>query len=238
MMPDKHTLANNTARWLGDQPGQVRPDALLASLDQLLAAGPDEAETELAQTRLWDKLEEASEEVIYYDCLPSTPVGPLYLAASQEGLLALSYTDSELDFIDWLKDYTGAEVRRDIGHLAEAVQQVRQYLAGDRLHFVLPLDLRFMTDFQRRVLTTVARVPPGQVTTYGDLARRIQRPKGARAVGQALGHNPIPIVLPCHRVLAADGDLTGYSGRGGIETKRYLLTLEGVDLDAGQLPLF
>jgi methylated-DNA-[protein]-cysteine S-methyltransferase len=76
------------------------------------------------------------------------------------------------------------------------------------------------------------------VTTYGDLARRIQRPKGARAVGQALGSNPIPIVLPCHRVLASDGGLVGYSGRGGIKTKRFLLTLEGVDLDAGQLPLF
>ena len=161
-----------------------------------------------------------------------------YLAASQQGLLALSFSDSELDFIDWLKDYTGAEVRRDIGRLAEAAEQVRQYLAGDRLQFVLPLDLRFLTDFQRRVLTSVANVPAGQVTTYGDLARRIQRPRGARAVGQALGSNPIPIVLPCHRVLASDGGLVGYSGRGGIKTKRFLLTLEGVDLDAGQLPLF
>jgi methylated-DNA-[protein]-cysteine S-methyltransferase len=237
-MPDKYILDDNTARWLGDQPGEVQPDILLESLDQLMAAGPDDAESELAQSRLWDKLEESGDEVIYYDCLPATPVGPLYLAASQEGLLALSYSDSELDFLDWLKSYTGAEVRRDPGRLAEAAQQVRQYLAGDRHQFVLELDLRFMTSFQRRVLTTVARVPAGQVTTYGDLARRIQRPDSARAVGQALGHNPIPIVLPCHRVLASDGGLGGYSGRGGIETKRYLLALEGVDLDAGQLPLF
>ena len=133
----------------------------------------------------------------------------------------------------WRSYHDAATERR----LAEAAQQLRQYLAGDRHQFVLPLDLRFMSDFQRRVLTTVARVPAGQVTTYGDLARRIQRPKSSRAVGQALGHNPIPIVLPCHRVLAADGELGGYSGRGGIETKRYLLALEGVDLDAGQLPL-
>jgi methylated-DNA-[protein]-cysteine S-methyltransferase len=211
---------------------------LFESLDRLLAAEPDPSEAELAQSRLWEKLEETTDEVVYYDCLPDTSVGPLYLAASLEGLLAVSYSDSELEFIDWLKDYTGAQVQRDPGRLAEAAQQVRQYLAGERHQFVLPLDLRFMTEFQRRVLTTVARVPPGQVTTYGDLARRIQRPQGARAVGQALGHNPIPIVLPCHRVLASDGDLTGYSGRGGIETKRYLLSLEGVDLAAGQLPLF
>jgi methylated-DNA-[protein]-cysteine S-methyltransferase len=237
-MPNNHTMDNNTARWLGDQPGKVRSDELFKSLDQLLAAEPTEAETGLAQSRLWDKLEEAGKEVIYYDRMPSTPIGPLYLAASQQGLIALSFRDSELDFVDWLKDYTGAEVRRDIGQLAEAAEQVRQYLAGDRLQFVLPLDLRFLTNFQRRVLTSVANVPAGQVTTYGDLARRIQRPKGARAVGQALGSNPIPIVLPCHRVLAADGGLVGYSGRGGIKTKRFLLTLEGVDLDAGQLPLF
>lgn len=237
-MSDKHTFDDNAARWLGDEPGQVGSDELLESLDLFFAAEPGETETELAQTRLWDKLEEAEHETVYYDCLPSTPVGPLYLAASGQGLLALSFSDSELEFVDWLKDYTGAEVRRDVGRLAEAIHQVRQYLAGDRQQFVLPLDLRFMTDFQRRVLTTVANVPAGQVTTYGDLARRVQRPKGARAVGQALGHNPIPIVLPCHRVLAADGGLVGYSGRGGIETKRYLLALEGVDLDAGQLPLF
>jgi methylated-DNA-[protein]-cysteine S-methyltransferase len=237
-MPNNHPMDNNTARWLGDQPGPVKSDELFKSLDQLFAAEPSEAETGLAQSRLWDKLEESGKEVIYYDCLPSTPVGPLYLAASQQGLVALSFSDSELDFIDWLKDYTGAEVRRDIGQLAEAAEQVRQYLAGDRLQFVMPLDLRFLTNFQRRVLTSVANVPAGQVTTYGDLARRIQRPKGARAVGQALGSNPIPIVLPCHRVLAADGGLVGYSGRGGIKTKRFLLTLEGVDLDAGQLPLF
>ena len=237
-MPNNHSIENNTARWLGDQPGPVKSDELFKSLDQLLAAEPTDAENGLAQSRLWDKLEEAGKEVIYFDFLPSTPVGPLYLAASQQGLVALSFSDSELDFIDWLKDYTGAEVRRDIGQLAEAAEQVRQYLAGDRLQFVLPLDLRFLTNFQRRVLTSVANVPAGQVTTYGDLARRIQRPKGARAVGQALGSNPIPIVLPCHRVLAADGGLVGYSGRGGIKTKRFLLTLEGVDLDAGQLPLF
>jgi methylated-DNA-[protein]-cysteine S-methyltransferase len=237
-MPAKYSLDDNTARWLGDQPGPVQSDVLFESLDRLLAAEPDPSEAELAQSRLWEKLEETADEVVYYDCLPDTPVGPLYLAASLEGLLAVSYSDSELEFIDWLKDYTGAQVQRDPGRLAEAAQQVRQYLAGERHQFVLPLDLRFMTEFQRRVLTTVARVPPGQVTTYGDLARRIQRPQGARAVGQALGHNPIPIVLPCHRVLASDGDLTGYSGRGGIETKRYLLSLEGVDLAAGQLPLF
>jgi len=234
-MPNEKSSELNDARWLGDEPGHHEADDLLEMLDQVLSAKPTEAETERAQSSLQETLESAW---VFYDCLPSTPIGPLYLAASSHGLLALSFGDSELDFIDWLRGYTQSEVRRDAGRLAEPIRQVREYLAGKRRQFDLPLDLRFMTDFQRRVLTTVAGVPAGQVTTYGDLARRIERPKGARAVGQALGSNPIPIVLPCHRVLAADGGLGGYSGRGGIKTKRYLLTLEGVDLDAGQLPLF
>lgn len=237
-MQDKFSKDENTARWLGDQPGPVEGDELLESLDQLLAGEPSDLETQRAQTNLWEALRASVKDVVYYDCLPSTAVGALYLAASQQGLLALSFTDSELDFIDWLKSYTQSEVRRDASQLAEPLRQVREYLAGNRRRFDLPLDLRFMTDFQRRVLTTVADVPAGQVTTYGDLARRIERPKGARAVGQALGSNPMPIVLPCHRVLAADGGLGGYSGRGGTDTKRYLLALEGVDLDSGQLPLF
>ncbi len=237
-MQDELSLDENTARWLGDEAGPVEGDELLESLDQLLAGEPSKLETRHAQTRLNKALKAIGKEVVYYDCLPSTPVGPLYLAASQQGLLALSFTDSELDFVDWLKGYTNSEVRRDSSRLADPARQVREYLAGNRQLFDLPLDLRFMTDFQRRVLTTVAGVPTGHVTTYGDLARRIDRPKGARAVGRALGSNPIPIVLPCHRVLAADGGLGGYSGRGGIETKRYLLALEGVDLNAEQLPLF
>ena len=237
-MSNNPSVDSNAARWLGDEPGQPESDELLETLDQVLAGAPSEAEIEHAQFRLRETLEPDESNWVFYDCLPSTPVGPLYLAASQHGLVALSISDSELDFVDWLKGYTHSEVRRHAGRLAEPMRQVREYLAGDRRQFDLPLDLRFMTDFQRRVLTTVAGVPAGQVTTYGDLARRIERPKGARAVGQALGSNPIPIVLPCHRVLAADGGLGGYSGRGGTKTKRYLLTLEGVDLDAGQLPLF
>jgi methylated-DNA-[protein]-cysteine S-methyltransferase len=87
-----------------------------------------------------------------------------------------------------------------------------------------------LTTFQRKVLLTVAEVPRGEFTTYAELAKRIGQPKAARAVGQALGSNPMPLVLPCHRVLASDGSMGGYSGRGGVKTKEKLLRLEGARL--------
>ena len=84
-----------------------------------------------------------------------------------------------------------------------------------------------MTPFQRIVLDAIQKVPSGETISYGGLARRIGKPGAARAVGRALGSNPIPIIIPCHRALAADGSLGGYSGRGGVRTKQALLTLEG-----------
>jgi methylated-DNA-[protein]-cysteine S-methyltransferase len=105
---------------------------------------------------------------------------------------------------------------------------VGQYLAGRRQAFDLPVDLSAVTSFQREVLLAACQIPRGQVRTYAEVARQIGRPKAARAVGQALASNPVPIVVPCHRVLAADGSLRGYTGGGGLRTKRRLLTLEGV----------
>ncbi len=84
-----------------------------------------------------------------------------------------------------------------------------------------------LTPFQKAVLSAISQVPAGETTSYGGLARRIGKPGAARAVGRALGSNPIPIIIPCHRALAADGSLGGYSGRGGVQTKQALLALEG-----------
>jgi O-6-methylguanine DNA methyltransferase len=106
------------------------------------------------------------------------------------------------------------------------------YLEGRRADFDLPLDLTGLTVFQRLVLLAVVGVPRGKVATYAEIARKIDRPRAARAVGQALRRNPIPIVIPCHRVLASDGGLGGYTGRGGLRTKKQLLSLEGVRLGA------
>jgi methylated-DNA-[protein]-cysteine S-methyltransferase len=124
----------------------------------------------------------------------------------------------------------GSPVLRSQERVEAVAGQIGQYLDGSRQSFELEVDLSTVTPFQRRVLEAATRVPAGVVATYGEIARRIGKPRAARAVGQALARNPVPIVVPCHRVVAADGSLTGYSGRGGIETKAQLLRLEGAAL--------
>ena len=116
---------------------------------------------------------------------------------------------------------------RDPEQVQPVAEQIQRYLAGEQQSIDTPIDMSGMTSFQRLVLGAVRRVPRGKYVTYGELAARIGRPRAARAVGRALGSNPIPIVIPCHRVLASDGSLGGYSGRGGVRTKRALLQLEG-----------
>jgi methylated-DNA-[protein]-cysteine S-methyltransferase len=113
--------------------------------------------------------------------------------------------------------------------LRRAVTELNEYFDGERQAFDMPLDLEAATDFQREVYRHLMGVAYGHVTTYGELATAIGRPELARAVGQAVGANPVPIVIPCHRVIAAEGRLGGFSG--GLETKVALLRLEGVSVD-------
>ncbi len=107
-----------------------------------------------------------------------------------------------------------------------ARRELDEYFAGKRRAFDLALDLRGQPEFSIRVLGELARIPFGATTTYGELADRAGSPKGARAVGLVMNRNPIPIVLPCHRVVGANGSLTGYAG--GLHVKEHLLRLEGV----------
>lgn len=113
--------------------------------------------------------------------------------------------------------------------LRNAVDQLEEYLGRRRRIFDLPLDLDSATDFQRDVYAELVKVPHGRVTTYGELAESVGRVELARAVGQAVGANPIPIVIPCHRVVAADSRLGGFSG--GLPAKAALLRLENVDVE-------
>lgn len=121
--------------------------------------------------------------------------------------------------------------RRDDDAFGRAQEQLRDYFEGTRREFDLPLDLRG-TDFQLTVWRELARIPFGETISYGELARRIGQPAASRAVGAANGANPIPIVIPCHRVIGANGGLTGFGG--GIETKKWLLALERPDLADNQ----
>jgi methylated-DNA-[protein]-cysteine S-methyltransferase len=157
--------------------------------------------------------------------LHDTPLGTLFLAGTEQGLCRIVYdadTEQELDF---LARTFGIRVLRSSLPVDDARRQLDEYFEQKRTAFDLALDLRLLADFNRRVLGELVRVPYGEVVTYGELAARAARPRAARAVGTVMNRNPIPIVLPCHRVIGADGKLVGYGG--GLDRKEALLRLEG-----------
>jgi len=157
-----------------------------------------------------------------------TPVGTLVLAATRRGLVRVSYTDDEDDF-----EATLAQLARSVsprilavpGRLDQTRRELDEYFAGARTRFELPLDWRLTQGFGRRVLRSTARIPFGSVSTYAHVAAEADSPRGSRAAGNALGANPLPIVVPCHRVLRSGGALGGYGG--GVERKLTLLAIEG-----------
>jgi methylated-DNA-[protein]-cysteine S-methyltransferase len=146
-----------------------------------------------------------------------SPVGPLLLAGDERGLRFVSFASSrraKFPQRDW---------QEDKAPFAEAIRQLQSYFDGKLRNFDLPLVLEG-TEFQLNVWHSLRTIPYGETISYGELARRIGDPKGARAVGLANGCNPIPIIVPCHRVIGSNGDLTGFGG--GLPIKRKLLALE------------
>jgi methylated-DNA-[protein]-cysteine S-methyltransferase len=159
---------------------------------------------------------------VRYDVVES-PVGELFVAATDRGLCRISYTVDGTD--EQLARVFGLRVLRT--PLDDVRRELDEYFEGRRQDFDLPLDLR-VAPFHEDVLHELARVPFGHTETYGALAAKVGRPKAARAVGTVMNRNPIPIVLPCHRIVGSNGSLTGYAG--GLHVKRALLELEGVIL--------
>ncbi len=202
---------------------------VLKALNAVYAA-PGEQMTKQAQIKLRRALMAAQGKMVYYGYAPRTRVGPLFVAVNDRGLVALDFGLSEQAFVARVVQRTKATVIRSDDQAAEALKQVQDYLDGKRTTFDLPLDMSRMSEFQRRVLSIALKIPRGKYLTYGEVAKAIGKPQASRAVGQALGHNPVPIVIPCHRVLGSDGSLHGYSGGGGIKTKAWLLRLEGASL--------
>jgi methylated-DNA-[protein]-cysteine S-methyltransferase len=156
---------------------------------------------------------------VRYDLIAS-PVGELFVAATDRGLCRISYWPEGME--ESLAKTFGVRVLRS--PLDAVRRELDEYFEGTRTTFDMPLDLR-VAPFYADVLAELARVPYGMTETYGALAKKVGRPKAARAVGTVMNRNPIPIVLPCHRIVGANGALTGYAG--GLDVKRTLLRLEG-----------
>ncbi len=157
-----------------------------------------------------------------YYCYLDSPIGDLLLAGDESALGLIGFPqgkmrhDPESDWIFNEKPFAAAR------------QQLAEYFAGERKDFDLPLQLSG-TEFQVQVLEELQKIPYGETTSYGDIATRIGRPKAVRAVGAANGRNPLPIVIPCHRVIGSSGDLTGFGG--GLDLKEALLRLEAENSD-------
>ena len=152
-----------------------------------------------------------------YYCYLSTPIGELLLAGEDEALSMIGFPKGSMrrdPEPDWIYNEKP---------LAKARQQLEEYFAGARKDFDLPLKLNG-TEFQVNVLKALLKIPYGETVSYGEIAKRIGKPRAMRAVGAANGRNPIPIVVPCHRVIGSSGDLTGFGG--GLDTKEALLRLE------------
>jgi len=145
-----------------------------------------------------------------------SPIGPITLTASQVGIRSVQFLKSENDLAFSINTL-----------LVTAQTQILAYLAGTRKSFSLEFDLADIHGFQQDVLAVISDITFGEILPYGQVATLIRKPIAARAVGSALARNPLPILIPCHRVVAADGHLTGYLGQKGIETKKWLLELEG-----------
>ncbi len=161
---------------------------------------------------------------IVWDEWPS-PLGPLYVAATRQGVCSVEFGVSRDGFLAGLDPLARAE--RNPAALSGVIQQLQTYFERPASPFDLPLDLGGVTPFQRAALQLIRQIPAGTVWTYKQVAEQLDRPRASRAVGQAMARNPLPIIIPCHRVVGAGGALTGYGGGGGIATKRRLLQMEG-----------
>jgi methylated-DNA-[protein]-cysteine S-methyltransferase len=163
--------------------------------------------------------------------LVDSPVGTLVAAATPRGLVTLSYSDQfggTDGVLDWVAARLSPRMLEAPGRLDDVRRELDEYFDGRRRDFDLPIDWALASPWGRRILKATAAIPFGQVSTYGAVAAKAGNPKASRAAGRALNTNPIPIVVPCHRVIGASGKLIGYAG--GLDRKVTLLQIEGVAL--------
>jgi methylated-DNA-[protein]-cysteine S-methyltransferase len=153
-----------------------------------------------------------------------SPLGRLTVVTTDAGVCAVAFPEADEETLEEVAAALGPNVCPARGETAEVRRQLDEYFRRKREEFELLTDLRLTTEFRQRVLRRLEAVPYGATMTYAELAAAVGRPRGPRAIGQAVGHNPVPIIVPCHRVVGSDGTLTGYGG--GLDRKRLLLDLE------------
>ncbi|TKJ31214.1 hypothetical protein CEE39_07500 [bacterium (candidate division B38) B3_B38] len=166
----------------------------------------------------------AREDELFYTSLESS-IGCHYMALTGKGVCFLSLNRSEEEFLQELKDSGIKTLRRDDLKGGFVKRELEGYFARELRHFQTPIDLLWGTTFERRVWQELSRIPYGETRSYQEVAESVGVPRGYRAVGRAVGKNPIGIIIPCHRVILSDGGLGGFGA--GLEAKRYLLNLEG-----------
>jgi O-6-methylguanine DNA methyltransferase len=164
---------------------------------------------------------------LYFGKTDETPIGKLWLAVSDLGLVAVESGLTQAEFEAYLVKHFKRPVEHAPERVLEAAGQVGKYLSGLQRTFTLVVDWTVLRPFQQSVLRATCEIPYGETRTYKEIADRIGRPRAARAVGRAEATNPMPLVLPCHRVIGKDGKLHGYGLGEGVKTKEWLLKMEG-----------
>jgi methylated-DNA-[protein]-cysteine S-methyltransferase len=162
---------------------------------------------------------------VAYDVLEDTPIGSLLVGVTDHGVCRIEFDPRPEQQLEEFARLYGPRVLRSGPPVDRVRRELDEYFDGTRHAFDLELDLRTAPEFHRRVLAELMRVEYGHTTTYGTLAALTGNPRAARAVGTVMNRNPVPIVLPCHRVVGANGSLVGYGG--GLDRKEFLLRLEG-----------
>jgi methylated-DNA-[protein]-cysteine S-methyltransferase len=203
-------------------------EGLVGTLRRTALPGEDAT---LARAELESRLADLRRRILAFGVFPS-PLGPILIARSELGVSMVRYLEGTGSPLARARRLLGGDAHEDRAATEAFHRELLEYLEGRRTHLDWPLDLgSARSDFQRRVLETTARLPYGGVTSYAGIARQIGAPQAARPVAQALRWNPVPIVVPCHRVIGSTGALTGYAGKK-VALKQRLLAIEGVHTEA------
>jgi O-6-methylguanine DNA methyltransferase len=205
--------------------------AIEGAVGTLRATLPPPDDAQVARERLLARLGDLRSRMVTYGVFPS-PMGPILMGRTEHGVSIVEYLEREDTRASRKLRQAGLDTRHAATELEPFHRELLEFLAGRRTRLDWPLDMRLArSDFERAVLEATAAVPYGAVSSYTGIARDIGKPGSVRAVAQALRHNPVPIVVPCHRIVGLHGDLVGYAGHR-TSLKEHLLTLEGVPTDA------